>query len=104
MQEFMRDAVKDMQNFLKWLSKDYPLWENTWDGTYSSANTLEQIDIIEQLQENGRYPQILNLVLDFHNEMGNYAIQSIIEVISETWDKEQWDEVIKKIIDKIKIK
>lgn len=102
MQNDMEEKVKGMQAYLKWVGENHPLWKNTWDGSFSSESLWTQIEIIEELQKGGLYSDILNLLLNFHNDMEYYVIQSVIEEIIETWGKDEWDEIIKKITDKLK--
>lgn len=89
---------REMKNYLGWISENYYTWEYLWDGYFTSTTSLDQIEVIEALKKGGRYPQILNLVLDKYNEIRSVAMQAIIEEILETWEKKQWDEVIDKLI------
>lgn len=103
MQEwYMPETVCEMKRYLKWASQNVSLWGCIWDGTFQSENTRDQIEMIEELQKAGRYPQILDLALNCYNEMQTDMIQSIMEEIAEIWDQKQWDEVIEKLLSKLR--
>ena len=96
------NRIKEMKHYLEWISANYNTWRYTWDGFYANTTKLDQIEIIEELRDCQRYPQLLNLVLDRNNEIEDFAVQAVIEEILETWEKEQWDEVVEKIIARMK--
>ena len=102
MQEFISNPVREMKNYLEWIGSHYDVWEYTWDGSLYGAANVDKIEILEALKEEGRYPQILNLMLDESTEMRYLAMRAIIEEISETWGKNEWDNVVKRLVDKLR--
>lgn len=98
MQEMTANKISETKRLIKWIGENPTMWEAICGKECNQPAYFDQMEMIRNLQQNEFYAQILNLVFNPYSNIQHIAQAAIIEEILETWGKEQWDEVIDKVV------